>query len=313
MTKRLRGNWLVITALVAAWSATAHASARDLDSPRVLPHAAHGLFTGDDWRYDRQHLVGGFALRLLADFVAIPTGAPWWSANEWLIFGGTVCSTVALSVGTPSVDVRFQNFVRMELLGGPDHFRVWNMTGDLIIWSAAFAATLATFIYGLVADDALATETAVLMAEAFVVAQLYHNIIKLLTGRAGPRRTELEGRYFGPAEGYKLWPEGTPSGHMASMYSMLSVLMHMIDHPALWVGLNAFALVFGAALVGDDYHWLSDVTFGAAIGFCVGRWIVRHRSTHFVYGVDEKPLVKLSVLPVLMPGSGAGFGVVGSF
>jgi hypothetical protein len=95
---------------------------------------------------------------------------------------------------------------------------------------------------------------------------------------------------------------------------MLSVVMHMVDHPALWVGLNAFALVFGASLVGDNYHWLSDVTFGAAIGFCVGRWVVRHRSSHYVYGVDQKPGPKFELAPLLVPSRGmGGVGLVGTF
>ena len=127
------------------------------------------------------------------------------------------------------------------------------------------------------------------------------------------KRPELEGRYYGPVEAVKLWPAGTPSGHMASMYALLSVVMHAVDHPGVWVGLNALALVFGASLVGDNYHWVSDVILGAAIGFCVGRWVVRHRSTFYVYGRDSTPLVHLGLAPLVLPGSGAGLGVVGSF
>src|SRR3954468_14063543 len=101
MAKGLLGWMLVIASLVAM-----NAGAQPPAPPRVLPHAAHGLFTGEDWRYSREHLFGGLALRLVADLVAIPTGAPWWTPEEWLLFGGTVTSTLALSVGTPSLDVR---------------------------------------------------------------------------------------------------------------------------------------------------------------------------------------------------------------
>lgn len=281
--------------------------------PKVLPFSAHGLFTGDEWRYRRDNLVGGLFARIAADLVAMPSGAPWWSAGDWGVFTGVVGSTVALSVGRPSLDVRFHHLVQYELLGGPGHFTIWNQTGDLIIWPTAGAAVLTLLIVGLITGDAFATETAILMGEAFAVAQLYHNMLKLLSGREGPGNPASMGEYFGPAAGYKLWPAGTPSGHMASMYSMLAVLMYSVDHPALYVGLNLFALVFGAALVGDNYHWLSDVTLGAAIGFCVGRWVVQHRSTHYVYGKDSPPLVNVTPMPILIPGSGAGFGLVGTF
>lgn len=303
-----KGMHLALILTLVSFSAMAD------EQPRVLPFSAHGLFTGDEWRYRSDNKVGGLFARIAADLVAMPSGAPWWSAGDWALFGTTVGSTVALSVGRPSLDVRFHYLVQYELLGGPGHFTVWNRVGDLIIWPTAGAAVLTLLVVGLITGDEFATQTALLMAEAFAVAQLYHNLIKLLTGRAGPQTPELEGDYFGPARGWKLWPAGTPSGHMASMYSLLAVLMYSVDHPALYVGLNLFALVFGAALIGDNYHWLSDVTLGAAIGFCVGRWVVQHRSTHFVYGKDPPPLVTVTPLPILLPGGGGGgFGLVGTF
>jgi hypothetical protein len=101
---------------------------------------------------------------------------------------------------------------------------------------------------------------------------------------------------------------------MATMYAMLTVVMYMVDHPAVWVGLHAFALIFGASLIGDNYHWLSDVTFGAALGYCVGRWVVRHRSTHYVYGVDQHSGPRIDILPLLVPSSGiGGLALVGTF
>lgn len=302
--KCMRRLALVAVALVSVGVAA--------QEPIVLPDSAHGVFTGEQWRYRRANLFSGLLMRTAADLVAIPSGAPWWGGGDWVAFGGVVGSSVALSVGRPSLDVQFQGFVQNQLLG-PDHFRVWGMTGDLVIWSTTGALTVGLLLYGLVSGHQAATQTAALMIEAFAVAQLYHQMIKLLVGRAGPSRPELEGQYFGPAEAVKLWPAGTPSGHMASMYALLSVVMYSVDHPAVWVGLNAFALVFGAALVGDNYHWVSDVILGGAIGFCVGRWVVQHRSTHYRYGEEAAAPVRVGFAPIVLPGSGAGLAVVGSF
>jgi membrane-associated phospholipid phosphatase len=302
-TKRMRGLALVL--LVVGLSAEAK-------EPQVLPDSAHGVFTGEEWRYRRANLFSGLLLRTAADLVAIPSGAPWWGAGDWLAVGGVLGSTVALSVGKPSFDVQFQGFVQNQLLGGPDHFRVWTTIGDIVIWSTAAAMTVSLMLYGIGSGNEAVTETAALMIEAFAVAQLYHQMIKLLVGRAAPSRPELEGQYFGPARSLELWPGGTPSGHMASMYALLTVVMYSVDHPALWVGLNAFMLVFGAALVGDNYHWVSDVILGGAIGFCVGRWVMQHRSTHFVYG-EKRSTLKIGFSPIVLPGSGGGLAVVGSF
>lgn len=303
-------RWLFFLLTLGSLSAAAEVGV--VAGPISLQEPPRGLFTGESWRYRNANLVGDLLLRTVADLVAIPSGAPWWGAGDWLVTGAVVGSTIGLSVGRPSLDVVFHELVQDGFLS-PDHFRVWNMTGDLVIWGLAGAGVAGLLIGGLVAKDDKATQTAVLMIEAFAVAQTYHNVIKLMTGRAGPQRPELEGEYFGPAQGYKLWPEGTPSGHMASMYALLSVLMYSLDHPAAWVGLNAFALVFGAALVGDDYHWLSDVIFGAGIGFGVGRWVVRHRSTWYVYGEQAAP-VTASFAPLVIPSRGAyGLSLAGTF
>lgn len=291
-------RWALLVALTSALSA---------------PAATHerGFFTGDDWRYDRMSLFGGLAQRILADVVAIPSGVPWWEAQDWALFGGAVATTVALSVGQPSLDVQFQSFLQQRILG-LGHFTVWNTAGDLAIWGSIAVATLGLLAYGLTFDDARATETAALMFEAFVVAQVYHQLIKLLSGRAGPNRPEFEGQYFGPAGAVKLWPSGTPSGHMASAYAMLAVLMYTFDQPVLWVGLHLVAVAFGAALIGDGYHWASDVILGAALGFGVGRWVAQHRSSRFRN--DERGVpVRLNVVPVLLPGQGVGLGVAATF
>jgi membrane-associated phospholipid phosphatase len=278
----------------------------------ALGEPPRGVFTGESWRYRRAHLVEGLLTRIAADVVAIPSGLPWWGGPEWLLAGAVVGSTLGLSVGRPSLDVQFQALVQSGFLP-PGHFTVWNMTGDLVIWGLAAAGVAGLLVGGLIAHHDRATETAVLMIEAFVVTQAYHNLIKLLVGRAGPERPALEGGYFGPAAGYRFWPSGTPSGHMATMYALLVVLMESVDHPALWAGLNAFAVVFGAALVGDGYHWLSDVLLGAAIGAGVGRWVVRHRSSWYVYG-ERGAASPVAVLPLVVPSMGAaGLAVGGTF
>lgn len=308
MAKRTQ-SWLLLIATLLSLSARAEVE----DAPRVLPFAPHGLFTGDQWRFKQERMWRDLPGRWLADLVAIPTGIPWWSGGDWVVFGSVVGTSAALSLGWPSVDVRLDSYLQYQLLG-QDHFKVWGVAGDLIIWGSTGLIMLGVLLYGLLANEPLAVETTMLMLEAVLVENVYHIMIKLLLGRAGPQRPELEGQYFGPTRSIELFPEGQPSGHMMGMYALLSVAMHMLDHPLAWVGLNLFALVFAGSLVGDVYHWFSDVFFGGAIGFCVGRWIVRHRSTHYVYGVDApKQKVSLDVMPLIFPRSGGGLAVVGTF
>jgi membrane-associated phospholipid phosphatase len=267
-----------------------------------------GLFTGDEWRYTPDAALSGLALRIAVDLVSISTGLGGWTAGDWAFLAATAATTATLSVGHPSLDLQFQGTLQRSILG-LGHFTVWNAVGDVSIWTATGLALLGAFVAGLVAKDARPTEVAVLMVEALAVAEIFHTFIKLPTGRAPPVRKELDGLYYGPARALEFWPGGTPSGHMASMYAMLTVLMYYFDEPLLWLGLNLAAVAFGAALIGDDYHWTSDVLLGGALGFAVGRWVVQHRSSRYHTGERADP-VRVNFAPVIFAQGGGAAALV---
>lgn len=286
-----------------------------------------GVWTHDKYRYGQKwNLVGGLVLRSLMDLVAIPSGVVAWDWFDWTVFSATIASTVALSLPTsPSPDVRLQRGLQ-ELLGGPDHFKIWTTYGDMVIWMGIWGSLASMFLYGLAGDAPEYVEVAALAVEAFAVTQLYHLGIKFLTGREGPKdnvtpgETTGEGRYYGPAGFVKLFPSGTPSGHVATMYAMASVLMHYFNTPGVWIALNTFALVFCVTIIADNYHWASDVILGAALGFCVGRWVVQHRSSRYRNDADGLPAriwskvrEHAALAPTIMPGGGLGAAVVVRF
>lgn len=79
-------------------------------------------------------------------------------------------------------------------------------------------------------------------------------------------------------------PDGSaysfPSGHAASAFATASVLQH---HYGYRMGIPAYALAayVAAARISDNRHYLSDVVFGAAIGFAAGHTVMRgHRRHH---------------------------------
>jgi hypothetical protein len=52
-----------------------------------------------------------------------------------------------------------------------------------------------------------------------------------------------------------------------------------------------------SALVLDDYHFLSDVLWGGAMGYAVGTWVIRNRSSRYSYGSDGQSL-RLTLIPL---------------
>ena len=66
-------------------------------------------------------------------------------------------------------------------------------------------------------------------------------------------------------------------------------------------------LHLAATIVMDDYHFLSDVIWGGAMGFAIGQWVVHHRANTSVAHGKTKPL--FMVVPMVSPkGSGLAAG-----
>lgn len=286
-------------------------------APSLTPARAQGseggLLAGDHLRYPRFGLIPGLLARTAMDLIAIPAGLPRWDWKDWLAAGLVVGSTVGLSLPFgPSLDVRLQQAIRGAVFPGvTDRTRalIWTPAGDLLIWVSIWSATAGTLLAGVLGDNPEYTETAALMVEAFAVTQTYNNLIKLLTGREGPKDGDGQGRYLGPSAFARLFPSGTPSGHVATMMAMASVVMHYWNSPAAWISLSAFAALFCVTIVVDNYHFASEVVLGAALGFAVGRWVVHHRSSRFRNGESGLPFrlpTPSALAPMLLPNGGLG-------
>jgi hypothetical protein len=58
----------------------------------------------------------------------------------------------------------------------------------------------------------------------------------------------------------------------------------------------------------DHRHFLSDSLWGAAMGFYVGRWVVRHRESSLA-GDTGAPAARATLVPLMLP-DGAGLALV---
>lgn len=261
-----------------------------------------GLFLGDEYRYGNMMLP----LRVLTDLAAIPAGMARWEGQDWAAFSLVTITTASLMMPFDfPLDARIQH--RLHEWLGPDHFRVWTPLGDVLVNGAIYGSMAGILAYGLLKDDARAVQLVSLSAEAFAVTQAFHLTFKLLLGREGPRNGDGLGQIFGPSASFSLFPAGTPSGHTASLYALLGVATAYLDNLPLSLALHVFGLAFAATIIMDDYHFLSDVIWGGAMGFAIGQWVVHHRANSSVSHGKSKPL--FMVVPMVSPrGSGLAAG-----
>jgi membrane-associated phospholipid phosphatase len=118
------------------------------------------------------------------------------------------------------------------------------------------------------------------MLDAAVVNFTYTEVLKAAVGRERPNGQD---------------EKSFPSGHTSNAFALASVAQL---HYGWKVGVPAYALagLMGVSRIHEDKHWLSDVVAGAALGYVVGRTVVRVNSR----GTDgAHRRATLSVVPVV--------------
>jgi membrane-associated phospholipid phosphatase len=118
------------------------------------------------------------------------------------------------------------------------------------------------------------------MLDAAVVNFTYAEVLKAAVGRERPNGQD---------------EKSFPSGHTSNAFALASVAQL---HYGWKVGVPAYALagLMGVSRIHEDKHWLSDVVAGAALGYVVGRTVVRVNSR----GIDAaRRRATVSVVPVV--------------
>lgn len=258
---------------------------------RSTSEAPSVIYHGPEYRYDE----AGVFERVATDVVAIPAGVVDWSAGDWATFGGVMAPTVALMLPTnPSPDVRLDNWI--EGTFDPWMPDLWKMEYQAFLWGGLAVGGFGSWGYAELTDNRKLAQAMSLVGESVAVSQVYHLGIKILTGREGPRMAEGRGIFHGPLESYRMFPAGTPSGHFATLYAVFGASQAYWRFPLAWdVTGHVLMGTLASTHVINHRHFLSEIIAGSALGYAVGQWVVRHRSTRYEY--RDRRAVRISVVP----------------
>lgn len=301
----------------------------EIDTPRKVPP---GWFLGDDWRYEPPHSVWhwtkGLFQRSGADLISIPTNLDTWGGVDLLTF--MLATAVSVGATVPidgrSLDARIMDGLhtfrspnctyavanssvcKTPSLSG---FRVWTELSSPIITGLAVGTPLVFLLGGVFTDNPALVEAGTLAIEAFAVSQFYHLSLKLFTGREGPLWGDGSGTVHGPSALY--YPDGWPSGHSATFFTIATVYATYFEQTWLRVLVLGTAAFLATMMIFDDAHFASDVLLGSTIGVVVGRWVVHHRSSRYTYGREAIPIRLTGVAPLSMSEGGLGISARFSF
>lgn len=119
--------------------------------------------------------------------------------------------------------------------------------------------------------------TALMGLEGWLTSGFVVMGIKILSGRARPL-TGHGPSVFRPLA-FSSRFNSFPSGHAASAFGVASVIAETSDSLIVDISAYSLAALVALARVHDNKHWASDVFFGSAIGYFVGKKVVAlHRS-----------------------------------
>lgn len=199
---------------------------------------------------------------LFRDGRTVVTAPTHWQQTQWLAAGGLVAVSGVL-MATADQDVADYH----------DRHRVGRvndvMQGVSDVLSPLALAGYAGLAWGagqLLPSDELSNRS-FKAGEAVVYATLISGGIKVVAGRARP--------YTGAGPGdYSPWSwreaqQSLPSAHAAAAFAAARVLSPQLTPGQRMTAYGAATLVSYSRIYQGD-HWLSDVVFGAGLGYAVG-------------------------------------------
>lgn len=262
------------------------------------------FYMGERWRYQNSNIFARFGMSLTGSFLNVHR----WDRWDWLYAGLTAAGTLAFMAPTnPSPDAHLQFWILERQ--NPRWDKVFPR-----LTSERFSAAGLSFIgvcaaAGWIADDDEIIEWSALMLEALGVTQLVHVAQKLTIGREGPEQGDGLGIVYGPKRGPEFFPSGTPSGHVASVIALSKLTMDYFRKP--WLNVLGYSLwaYISVSVLYNNQHFISDVVWGAPLGYFIGKWFAEHRSSKYRY-VDGKPVRRretptfVGVMPFVSPYSG---------
>jgi membrane-associated phospholipid phosphatase len=285
----------------------------ELPKPGLPPDGAadarspeRGFFLGEKYTWGEM----GIFSRVFFDTVGIPLNVVTWDVWDWaqLVFW-TALSGATWFGGDPSYDVQLDRWISTNV--NPHLPMIWSVPMQSIFWPAVLVAGIGTWWWAGATGHTDIEQGLSLMAEALTVSQIYHVILKVAVGRNGPTDGDQLGGSYGPANAIAVYPAGWPSGHSATLFSLMSAGFAYF-RPAWWIQAIGYATVgaLGIAHVIDHRHYISEIVAGAAMGYYTGQWVVKHRAS-WLYG-ERQERFEVTVVP-LVQRDATGLAVAGRF
>jgi membrane-associated phospholipid phosphatase len=197
-----------------------------------------------------------------------------WDKKDWLVLGGLVVGTSALSFLDQPVrnfwlkqDNRFLDGVQQV---GDHYGRPYS----------AFGFTAGFYLTGMIFRNEWCKETGLLLGTSLMTSGLLTRFIKDAAGRARPA-TAANNLEFQPFEQSSAF-HAFPSGHATFAFAISVVMARRVESIPLKILFYSLAGTTAVSRMYSDSHWISDVGFGGMLAwFCADVAISRMQVNRF--------------------------------
>ena len=192
--------------------------------------------------------------------------------NDWLVASGVAAATGLLMLADREINDTWRDDIHSgtldDVLDAIEHF---GHSQTVLI------AAGAGYVLGELVGTERDKEAALLVAQSFALSAGLTQGLKFAFRRERPDDSRDDQYSFFSSDASKT-NSAFPSGHATNAFSMAAVLTNVYDPVAPWLGyvLYPIATMASLARVNNERHWASDVFFGGALGYFIGRMVVRY-------------------------------------
>jgi membrane-associated phospholipid phosphatase len=249
-------------------------------------------FEQDNHRYGEQWFIP----RVGNSLIGIPASPIGWDSHDWIRFSGFTLGTFNLMVPyypERSLDVVIRNSVQYNRTETLDRIFPKIYSINLMYGVAGYTGLMAGI--GWIGNQRGFQEYTSLMLETLAVTQFYHLSFKFILGRDSSYTTGSVGRL----NWFEWPPHGTPSGHASTVYALLGTAAEYSDYWPVKLFAHLGGIYMGISLVYNNQHFISDVIWGALMGYYNAWWVNRFHSSK--YRCSEDDTLNFSSSPRVIP------------
>jgi len=240
---------------------------------------AHDRTHAGEVKLNKEYFKG-----FITDTEDIITSPARWDKSDWI----TASLVAGTAVGLYINDDKIKDWVQRNKN---------TTTADIVrnarrVGAASLPALGAFYLYGYATDNDKAQKTVLLSIESFAITGVFVQTLKFGTHRHRPYTGDPYNTWDGPSFDNDGGHLSFPSGDASSAFAVATVVAteyanYVIVPPLAYGAATAIAL----GRVHDNAHWSSDAFVASAIGYFVGKAVVK------AHTVDTKS--NLTLIPII--------------